>query len=546
MNNEDPAYYQNGKFYFLDGRIEETKGSIMVDDTEISKANMWKVASSYALPHSMLASLFSGKKYIDSLYGLSVVFFDVETDDNEQFLFAYASVDGVMHRFASVEALVDFLLRYDVVVGFNSFRFDYEVIFRKDARFHEVDCSGFKIRVVPNKINIDAFFYFCCWKPWKDSHSLNSLAEELGIVRSWDLSDKEEKCKEDVQILAAFWSHLTEVYSFLAWFGMDHLSCSSIPARWFSKLRRWMLQGWALKNGIMPALVRRESTNKADFFRYCRRGFYRDVKSFDVSNAYPSTAARLRKGLWRQGDFADYMQWLMKMRRQAAVAGERDFVKYVSVTTIGDMGSSAGFIFDREMFCDVWNTFREQMESWVRRIGKKNIVYSYTDNVVTSLVDVREMHGYDIRLKGDYAWFCCYNIERVLAMRKDGSVMRNHFNRGMAQLGMWKELEKRIDEKLRKDPEAFLLKPELDVLSQLPDDCFKIVVRKTEEQCRNLDYYMIWDELRMGFNEVYLARNGITLDPKKKSMKKYEKLVKDYLKFYRFTVVKNGKRRNKG
>ena len=529
------AYFNNGFFHSMEGNAFQLHGRFNVENIEVNKSNFRNIAAKIGVPYSYLASKMAKRDYVKDLDGFTVCFFDIETGDDEKFLFGYANE----HKFEDPETLLMYMKGFDVIVGFNSFRFDYEVLFKYcPAYFDTIDFSGFKLHVMSSKINIDALFYYQWWKPYGESHRLTRLAEEIGFQRMHDdLEDKDKKCQEDVAILVGFWDTIKELYKFFAIFNMDHITYSTVPTHAFGKLRKWMMQIWMIDNNIYPGLINENSSEKPEFFRYASKGLHRNVRSFDVKSAYPTTAINLGIGLYKERDFSEYMAWLLIQREK--YSDIQQTIKFVQNATIGDLGSTNSLIFKRQIMVSIWNDFYNKMLDWTKQIKKKNIVYGYTDNVVTSLQAVPAIVGYTVVKKTEYKWLVIYNEVRILGLTTEGKIQRVQFTKPMRNLLFWQILESRIDEELcgpdfigfLKDPAKFIF----SVVETMKPDMFKIVIRKTDDICRNVEYYDIWDDLQLGFNEFYFTKTGITFKAEAMDLGAYTKKLnlKGYAKLYK-------------
>jgi len=536
----NPLYVNNDCFVYSDKR-EQASGELRIENLIINKYNYRSFCREYSLPHSLVLSLMSNKSFktlngnnFSALKGSGdfVAFVDIETSDDESFEFAYVKeLDGDFHFFKDPIALCNYLKNFDVIAGFNLFRFDYEVLSRYVPQFFETVKQGnFVLRIPKSKITLDLLFYYQVHKPFAPSHKLIYLARDIGFNYTADFSDKKNKCRQDVLVCEKFYKIAECYYNFIVKnFNLDFLSFSTIPGKWLGKLRRYFFQSYCLKNKILPKLVRKETNLKPDYYRYFKRGYYENVYSFDISQTYPNTIINLNLSLYKRNDLKNYMKFWIDKRKEVG-----DFAKYVANAFIGDLGSQYSMIYDREIMVRVWLHVKKVMEDWVRKIRKKNVVYAYTDNVVTPLKEVPRPEGYDVKMKSHYEWLVVYNIQRILGF--DGqSIVRTHFIKKYPQLKMWDYVDSKIDEiLLSRSRKRFLLNPEKYVnkirIGSLSDDNFKIVIRKDSDVCKVVDYFDIWDDLSFGFNEVFLSRNGLSKEPDKKF---YLNILKDYLKLYK-------------
>lgn len=497
---------------------------------KVDRFNYKDVAKHLCLSYSIFCRML-GLRPPQPISG-DVALYDIETDmDTKKFIL------GVVNnlKFDDPLGMVKEIAKHKVVAGFNNFRFDNEYLFRLCPELFETRyMSGFELHKVKGCMNLDLLPAFMLWKPFESTHQLNRLAEMLGIKRKYGLADVGKKCGEDVKILTKFWPYARQIYDFVETnFHIDPETLSSTYHKRFgySKLRRWFLQSWMMQEGTYPELVKRDDPRHPTYYYMHRKGFFRDVNVFDVKSAYPNTAVKLNCGLYKPGDFAEYEAALIVKRVQNPDISE--FIKWVCNATIGDFNYRDGLLYDKKIMTDVWLHFRKVMQKWVRKIKKKNILYSMTDCVFTQLDSVPPIDGYDIDLKHRFKWLAIFNQQRLIGLTNEGRIHRVHFNRPV-RLKLFDELDRVIDGILRTDPVEFFKRPGLEIdLKNLGPAAFAVVIFKRDEVCRNVEYLELWPDLKFGLNDVYLGRRGITTDPKKISHRRYNKWVKYYLNLYR-------------
>ena len=471
-----------------------------------------------------------------------VCFYDIETDDAENFLFGFVTDEqGQSKRYDDAAGMVKAIAGFRVAVAFNSFRFDNRVLHGLAPDLFDVqDLMKLECHLIKGCINVDALVFYRLWKPFAVSHKLEYLARDVGMVKVHvGMEDKEAKCAEDCEVLRLFWPHCREMADWY-WkvFRFDAEWMGAMAPYGMQKLRRWCLQVWVLEHGIVPELVQKRSKRRASFYMSARRGLHRDLVVYDVKSAYPMTVIRLDCGLWQKGDFALFEKWLVAER--GANPGIQEGIKWICNALIGDMNCTDGLLYDQNIMVDTWNTFKGYMERWVAAIGRKHVKYAYTDCVMLPAgvgLPAFPESGYEVAIKHKFKWLVVYNIERLLGVNGDGKVHRTHFNRVPAQLRLYDYLEDAIDRiLLSKDAMKFLAKPFNPVnFRELPDRAFSIVIRKDGDTCNSVDYLEIWPQLQMGFNEVYYGKGGrLVRDRVKIDYRQYEKLVKNYLRLYRF------------
>ena len=504
---------------------------MIVENLEITKENYKDVCKKLSLPYCFFENTFSNRKIeLPDHAG----FYDIETENDESFLFGFVN----NRKFTDPQEMLQYLQQFPVICGFNSYRFDNRILFSLcPGMFTKKTINRFDIFLVDGPINIDMLPFYQLWKPFKASHKLDYLARDLGIERKFSLENKEQKCQEDAEITKAFYPHTRQIALWIYKnFQIDPSYLSSMPSFQFSKLRRWMLQIYLLKHGILPELMRKDSKKEPHYFTYCKRGFYKNINAFDIKSAYPTTAIKLNCSLYKEGDFASFLKFLIEERKNNPQIQET--IKWVCNAIIGDMNCTDGILYDKSIMADVWNTFKTEMEKWIKATGKKNVIYSYTDCIFTPLNEVPKMEGYEVSLKHRLEWIAVFNITRILGLNENGKIHRTHFNRVPAQLKMYDYIEAEIDKTLKENPIKFLNMPHNPIdIKSLPEDAFKIVIRKDGNTCTNIDYLRIWPKLSFGFNEIFFTDKGsITTDPSKIGYIHYQKLLNNYLRLYRMKV----------
>jgi len=496
---------------------------------DLNASNYKEIARELKLSYSILQGILGLRDQI-LLDNQKVAFYDIETDKTNDFLLGYVNDK----RFDSAEELVSELTNYDVVCGFNNFRFDNEILYNHAKQNFELRYEGsFCIKKIRNAVNIDLLPVFFFWKPFLHRHTLNQLAKVLGIKKIYDLSDLENKCKEDVEIMKAFYPYAKDLLNWLEInFKLDPETFSSLYYQNFMKLRRWLLQSFMIQRGIYPKLHRVDDDRKPSFYYYHKKGFFKDVYVWDVSSAYPNTVIKLNLGIWEKGDFAEFERFLLEERKKNKTI--ESAIKFVANAIIGDFNATDSLLIRKDIMCDVWLNFKKTMENWVKKIGKKNIIFAFTDSIFTHLNDIPQPDGYEARIKYHFDWVVIYNQQRILGLKDDGEFHRTHFNR-VLPLRIYDYVDSLVEEKLRENPLEFLKNPKLEInIKEVPDEYLSVMVFKTGDVCKNVEFLEFWDKLKYGLNRLYLGKRGFVFDKQKISESKYKKIIEKYLKLYKF------------
>lgn len=499
---------------------------------EINQYNYKNIAKELCLSYSVLRRLINIRNEVK--LNNSVCFYDIETDDKGKFILGVIcdlETDGKL--FKNQKEMLKEIMKYEICAGFNSIRFDNEVLFFNNPEFFDTIFYGsFKLHKIKNTINLDLLPVYSLWNPFKASHKLNSLAKDLNFNRQFDLREKENKCFEDVLILKKFWFYAKELLEWIEHnFFIEPETICSLYYKSFSKLRRWILQSYFLRNNIYPKLIKRKDKRKLSFFRYVKKGFWTNINVFDVKSAYPNTAIKLNSTLYEKGDFANYLKFILSERNKHP--NIEQFVKWCANATIGDMNYTDALLYDKKIICDVWLTFEKVMKDWIKEIGIKNIIYAYTDCIFTELKSVKSPKNYEISLKHKFKWINIYNIQRYIGLNEDNKIIRVHFNRPL-KIKLFDYLDKLINKKLEHNPYDFLKNPKLDIdFKNLPDEIYEILVFKKDDICKNIEYLELWEYLNYGLNVVFLSKTGLTNNRKKIDYSKYKKYIKYYLNLHK-------------
>jgi len=500
---------------------------MIIDNIEINDKNYKQIAKKLCLSYSILQKLI-GKREFTKLDG-SVCFYDIETDEKGEFIL------GVVNDklFKNEKEMLEEISKFNICGGFNNFRFDNEYLFKSNPEyFNTIGFGNFKLHKIKNLINIDLLPIYMLWNPFKVSHRLRELAKDLNFNKQYDLREKEKKCFEDVLVCNKFWSFAKEIFNWIEYnFYIDCETICSLYYKSFSKLRRWILQSFLLQNNIFPIPIKKTDERKLSFFRYAKKGFYEDINVYDVKSAYPTTAIKLNSSLYKKGDFANYLKFILNERQKNP--NIETFVKWCANATIGDMNYTDALLYDKKIICDVWLTFEKVMKNWIKGIGLENVIYSYTDCIFTNLKNIPSPKGYQVSLKHKFDWIYIYNLQRYIGLNEENKIHRVHFNRPI-KLKLFDYLDKSIDVILKQNPIPFLKNPKLDIdFNKLPDEVFEILVFKKDDVCRNINYLELWEYFHYGLNVVFLSKDGVTTDRKKIDYSQYKKYIDYYLNLHK-------------
>ena len=546
MDKSQPIHFLNNSFIFLDGHREYFRGEkefLSLPNREVIKVNntnLWNSIKSVYIPVSQMCATISNKQFCNSIDGTEkMAFYDLECDDSENFILGY--VNDI--KFTDPIEMVKELMNYEIIIGFNTINFDNEVLskYSRDS-FYEIKNADFIAHSLKNALNIDMFSIIKTIVG-KEEYSQESIAKEIGFedeILNHD-ADKDEKCKQDIKILRLIWKKydLPLVFNTLSSLvNIDTTLFQIIPK---DRLRKWIFISKYLKKGILPLKpIIKEVKLSTEPFKYCKVGFYEEEYIYyDISGAYPLTAINLGNlGVYDEDNtFSELQKELYELSKNPIL---KPFMKSLGNPLFGSQYSQNEFFKDEEIFKIVVKTLADNVEREVKRL--KNVIYSNTDCfLIPSNCDKPQINGYEIKEKYRFSEIYLYSVNKWIGKTKDRIEFRGFKKLNtrvpkilkVARDELLNKLNKKKGEEFKESLDEYedLIKNTLKKINKFDTDYFKIVIRKKNDYCSDVEFMDIWKNLKVGFNQLYYGKDGkFTLEPSKINYKYYQLLIKSMAK----------------
>ena len=546
MNNQQPINFVRNHFVFpRDERIfasgeKEFNTLPRKEKALVHPRNALNYAKEVYIPLSQLYAHLAGKQFCNTLSNSDLKgFYDIETDDEEKFLLGYVNEK----KFTDPEEMLQELLKYDVVIGFNIFAFDNEILARYcPDYFYEVGNADFIAHSLKGVVNLDILSILRIIIG-KESYSAHSFAKEINFeeeLLSYD-EDKDKKCEQDIRLNKALFEkyNLMKVFNTISTLANTDVTFWQIIQK--ARLRKFILINEYLRNNFMPLKPSPAKIKmSAEPVKYSKRGIYENMIYYDISSAYPTTAVNLGNlGVYDDNIFS-------KLQRKLLILSEdpelKPFMKSIANPLCGAMYSENEYFRNEEIFNRIVGTVAEKVKDILE--GRMDVVYCNTDCFVVPRKSPEvEIEGYKIKKNFEFDKFIVYNVNRWLGKIKDKIEIRGFQKLNYKAPEILKIAREEIHEKLGKAKnekfEEFLedyeslVKDTLKKIKKFPIGDFSFTIRKNEETCRDVSLVGIWKKLPMGFSQIYFDKNGeMTLDEKKIGRDYYKELVKGVAQEY--------------
>jgi hypothetical protein len=379
-----------------------------------------------------------------------------------------------------------------------------------------------------------------------ESYGAEALAKNKGFskeILSHNDKDKDKKCKIDIEIN----EFLLENYNIIEAFNtistlanIDLTLMQIIPGE---RLRKWILINKYLRNGFLPLKTNKSRSDKTDFgiMRMYKPGFYQNYRYLDISSTYPQSAVNLEDlGIYEKDNlFSDMQKELLELSKNQKI---KPYTKSIANALCGIQYSLNEYWRNDDVFEKIVTTVANK----VREISEKrnDIVYINTDCFVIPKDSPNiEIKGYSIKEDYEFSELYIYNGNKWLGKTKDRIEFRgfkrlNSKNPKILQvareeiLSRLKKLKGEDFKESLEEPEK-LVKKTIKNLKEYDKEYFKFVVRKKDDSCWDISLMDIWNELQIGFNEIYFKEEKKhTTNPKNINYKYYEELILELAKEY--------------
>lgn len=560
----------NVMFHFPDGSEKEltTKYKQMKALPEgifkLSRFSMWGLIRELGYSLSQVAGFIDDVEFVDDIIE-PICFFDTETENNG-FVLGIILDDKESRVIRDEKQFLDELVKYKTVIGFNIFRYDFMQILGRDyPEYFEIFETKKKYRTftLKNQLVIDLNFFAKLIKDYEEleSASLQNIARALGYKKKFvSLDNKEEKCKQDCELLGFVYErlHVRETFNVIQ--KLANLDTIQMQSVFSDRLRKWILLYSYMKNGYLPIKFPKHNDLRDDEIpkpiKIAERGFYKDVVYVDVEQAYPSIAKEMELKIYPEEAKPIYSLLESKLVHLAQEhPNSKYFLKYIANALTGDMRDKNNYMRNEKIYHAIVSKLSEMMHSRVEELKRKKIkvYYSNTDCfVVDKKADAKllEIDGLAIKPKHNFKWLFvrdpnCWigydNITKSIAKKGFPSIdMSKPQILALVRDEIFKKLEKaKANEvkKLLRNPKRMVDKV-LKNIRKYDREYFKILINKNTEVAERPEYVLIWNELKDGLNDAYIKgiNDGLveyTVEPKRIGYKHYKDMILEYVERFR-------------
>jgi len=536
--------YSKGKFYLAGGRIIEPRGKKEFNCLPtnqkmlVGKANLWKSCAGVYIPISQLDSCVNDIQFCSNVdKDDKVGFYNVEVDDEDNFLI------GVVNEelFTDPQLMVNRMKEYDVVVAYNSIRFDNEILAKNcPYDFIDIENAGFVARQLKGVLCIDLLSILS-----NDITIENRSSEDVACSVGFDedLIDEnkiEEKCKQDVRMVKIVYEkkNIAMVFNTISKLvNLDSMFWQMIPS---VRLRKFLHINKYLREGILPLKkTPAPIIDNPEAVKMAKKGYYQGYSYWDISSTYPQTAVNIGNlGVYGGSDstFSKLQEELSTLAKNKII---KPYMKFFGNALVGSMRSPDEYFRNVDINTQIMETVREKVMSVID--GRDDVIFSNTDCwVVPADSGDIKIEGYEITKDYDFSDLFLYNVNRWCGRDKlTGKIKQKGFEKLTSKKPkILKIAREEIFEKLNKvtgkkfveilDKPKTLVSKTMKSLKNYDDSFFKITVRKTSSECSalNLEWIEIWDKLKIGRNDLYYGKDGeIVFDVKEKDLGYYKLLV---------------------
>lgn len=539
---KNPINFVNNHFIFANGEREYFSGEkefIALPSRQkikVNNSNLWNCIKEIVIPISQMCANIKGHQFINNLNeSMTLGFYDCECNDKEDFILGYVNEK----LFENPQDMIKEMLNYDVLIGFNIFRFDNELL-RKYApeQFIEVKNADFIAYNLNGKIMIDLYSIISVIVGL-ESYSAESLAKYNGFNEELlsHESDKNLKCLQDIRILKFLWEkyNIPKVFNTLS--TLANLDTTLMQIIKGERLRKWILVNKYLRSGFLPLKTNKARSNKIKLgvVKYSKNGTYESMKYLDIRSTYPTTAINLGNlGIYdNDNTFSKLQEELAELSKDKEL---KPFTKSIANALVGSEYSLNEFWRNDDIYEEIVKTVAEKVKEVLKK--RKDIVYTNTDCFVVpkDSPDIK-IDGYEIKTNYEFDILHVYNANKWIGKTKERIEFRGFRRLNSKSPRVLLAAREEVLSKLSKakDKEEFkeilddsekIVSKTLKGLKKCPLTEFKMTVRKKDEYCRDLEFSNIWKELNIGFNTLYYNDKGdYTLEEKKVGYKFYKELI---------------------
>lgn len=548
MTNKQPINFINNTFIYDNGEREYFSGEkeyLSLPNKQkvlVSNKNLWDSIKPIFIPISQITANIKGYQYRQIQDNDKIEFYDLECDDSENFILGYVGDK----KFTDPKEMVKELMNYNILVGFNIIKFDNNVLKKYAPEyFLEVKNADFSAFTLNGKLLVDILSIL------KINFSLESYGAEFIAkynnfpeeILSHEV-DKDLKCQQDIRILRFLYEKYNIKKVFNKVCELANIDTTLLQVIKGERIRKWMLINKYLRDGYLPLKTNKARQGKVDLgiVKYFKEGLYENYRYDDISSTYPTTAILLGNlGIYDNNDtFSRFQEELRDLSKDKEL---KPFTKSIANALCGIQYSLNEYWRNDDVFERIVNFTADKVKNILN--SRKDVVYVNTDCWVIPKDSPKiEIDGYDIKTNYEFYFVYIYNNNKWIGKTKDRIEYRGFTNLNSTYPKIYYYAREEILEKLfkAKDSEEFkellddtekLISKTLKNLKSFKLEDFKKTIRKTDEYCRDFNLTGIWNELKLGFNDLYFDKDEkLTLNEKNISYKVYKDMLIKYAKEY--------------
>ncbi len=533
--------YDNGERKYFNGEKEYIS---LPDRNKIKVGfkNIWNCIKPIFIPISQMSANIMGIQFRNVQDTDKLGFYDLECDDEENFVLGYVNDK----KFENPVEMVKQLIKYDVLVAFNGIKFDNNIL-KKYAPdyFIEIKNADFSAFTLNGKLIVDMLSII------KINVSLESYSAEYlakynkfpeEILKYSD--NKDDKCKQDIRILKFLYEKYNIKKVFNKIVELSNLDTTLMQIIQGERLRKWILINKYLKSGFLPLQTNKCRMDKVELgvVKYFKEGLYEDYRYDDVSSTYPTEAINLGNlGIYDDDNtFSELQKELKELSQDNEL---KPFMKSIANSLFGVQYSLNEHWRNDDIFEIIVKNVAKKVGDIIE--NRKDVVYSNTDCWIIPQESPKiEIKGYNIKTNHEFKFLYIYNNNKWIGKTKERIEFRGFKRLNSTNLKMLYSAREEILSKLfkTKDKEEFkellddtekLVSKTLKKIKKFPKEDLKITIRKTDEYCKNLEFASVWNRLKIGFNDIYYGKDGnYVLDYNKICFKHYKQILLDFAKEY--------------
>lgn len=537
-------FINNNTFVFEGGRREYFHGEKEYttlpqrQKIKVNQKNIWEMIRPIFIPISQICANIKEYQFRQIQDNDEIGFYDLECDDSENFILGYVNEE----KFTDPNKMVKKMMDYNVLVTFNGLKFDNHILKKHSpSSFVEIKNADFSAFTINGKLIVDIMAILKI-DVTLESYGAEFLAKHNKFpeeLLGYD-SNKNEKCKQDIRILKFLYEKYNIKKVFNKLIELANIDTTLLQVIRGERVRKWILINAYLKRGYLPLKTNKARQNKVELgvVKHFKEGLYENMIYWDCKSAYMTTAINLGNlGIYdNDNTFSELQKELKELTEDKYL---KSFMKSIGNSLAGIQYSLNEHWRNDDIFEKIVNTFGSKVKNILN--SREDVVYTNTDCwIVPKNSPPIALEGYDIKADYEFKFLYIYNQNKWIGLTKEGVKFKGFRRLNSTNQKIFYYVREEILEKLSKasDSEEFkellddtkkLASKTIKNLKKFPKEDLKITIRKTDEYCKNLEYADIWNQLKIGFNEIFIDKKGdYTLDSKKIGYKNYENLLIEY------------------